>query len=163
MNPVTTPRTAPADPHLQALPPVRQFALWAVRVWVEAHRRPVNLLPALRDGFAAARMPGGWLALDNFMTLFLGMTRRRVEVRSIGCPSVSGDEIGLLEWLAAAQRAEAPGCNCPNGQRVIECLMALAACFTAAGLVLDSGPAGSLHGPHEVASPMRRSPARRSA
>lgn len=143
MNPVTTPQTAPADPHLQTLPPVRQFALWAVRVWVEAHRRPVNLLPVLRDGFAAARMPEGWLALDSFMTLFLGVTRRRIELRSIGCAAVSGDELGLLEWMAAAQRAEAPACHCANGRRVSQSLLALAACFTAAGLVLDGGAGGA--------------------
>ncbi len=138
--------TAPAEPRLQTLPPARQFALWALRLWVEAHRQPVNLLPVLREGFAAVRMPEGWLALDNFMTLFLGMTRRRVELRSIGCAAVSGDEIGLLEWMAAAQRAQAPGCNCANGRRVSQCLVELTDCFTAAGLMLDDEAGAPPHG-----------------
>lgn len=132
---ITVQPSQPMETEVRQLPPAEQFALWAIRVWVAAHRRPANLLPMLRDRFVGAGMQAGWLALDRWMTLFLGSAKRPVEIRSIGFAAVSNDEAALLSWMAAAQRNDAPPGCCAHARRTLRDAQLLAADFAAAGLL----------------------------
>jgi len=138
-----------AEMTLERLPPAEQFALWALRVWVSAHRQPVNLLPLLRDGFAAAGMPQAWIELDRWMSYFLGAATRQIEIRSIRYPSLSDDEVGLLSWVAAAQRKNAPPGRCAQTRTALNSAERLAEHFDSAGLLFAGDMALSCHGAGE--------------
>jgi hypothetical protein len=138
-----------AEMTLERLPPAEQFALWALRVWVAAHRRPVNLLPMLRDGFAAAGMPQAWFELDRWMSLFLDAARRPVEIQSIRYPSLGDDEIGLLSWMAAAQRKDIPPAQSAQARATLSSAEQLAAHFDSAGLLFAGDMALGCRGADE--------------
>lgn len=136
-GPWTEPASAPGEAAVSTLPAAQMFALWAIRTWVTAYRHNGALLPHLRRGFAAARLPQEWLVLDEFLTMLLGCARQPLEIRTMKAAHVSVDEQQLLHWLAALQRGETPACAAMRA--IAAPARQLAASFARVGLVFADG------------------------
>ncbi len=133
----------PVEPAVASLAMAEMFALWAVRLWVSAYRGGGNLLPQLRHGFTLAGMPCAWLELDEFMTRLLGSVKRPLDIRAVTTASISGDEDGMLRWLASLQRGEMPPAECAHLRVIAVPGARLAVSFSNAGLQFRAAPAAA--------------------
>lgn len=87
----------------KALSFAEQLTLWAIRLWSGAHAGTPGLHEMMRTGFALARTPDGYLALDRVMTYLVTGTRVGIEICCPECREVGRDERFLLDCLADAQ------------------------------------------------------------
>ncbi len=125
-------RSAMIPAELSDLPFGEQLMLWAIRLWVQAYTKRVNVEPILRHGFKLAGAPTAQHALDDLMCVIATSAKTHVDIGCVKCTMLSDDEHRLLACIAASQQDD-------RGQetdRMLECWLPPAAVRCARGPVL---------------------------
>jgi hypothetical protein len=114
-NQATPPRAANADhgddcrnelmamPDVGALDFTAQFAVWAVRSWVQAFKSKQSFDDVTHQTFARFGLSRSALAIDSLMTVLAASAARSIDIRCVQCRLLSPDEALLIDAMAAAQ------------------------------------------------------------
>jgi hypothetical protein len=92
-----------AMPEVGALDFTAQFAVWAVRSWVQAFKSKQSFDAVTHQTFARFRLSRSALAIDSLMTVLAASASRSIDIRCVQCRLLSPDEALLIDAMAAAQ------------------------------------------------------------
>ena len=92
-----------AMPDVGALDFTAQFAVWAVRSWVQAFKSSQSFEDVTHQTFARFGLSRSALSLDSLMTVLAASASRSIDIRCVPCRLLSPDEALLIDAMAAAQ------------------------------------------------------------
>jgi hypothetical protein len=92
-----------AMPDVSALDFTAQFAVWALRSWVQAFKSRQSFDDVTHQTFARFGLSRSALAIDSLMTVLAASASRSIDIRCVPCRLLSPDEALLIDAVAAAQ------------------------------------------------------------
>ncbi|MES1152723.1 MAG: hypothetical protein ABUL54_12545 [Dongia sp.] len=90
-------------PEVSTLDFPAQFAVSALRAWVQAFKSGESFDAVTHHGFTRFGLQAAARALDGAMTVLAASASRPIDIRCVNCRYLSPDEAILLDAVAAAQ------------------------------------------------------------